>query len=93
MGSKETPARNWSFHLSQVNYISLVPLLWGRDNSIPFIGRFENLTILMKDLNFSDFTNPNVGPQGVIFCIINSGIVLRDQGLACACAWFKSPST
>ena len=31
---KEMPARNWSFHLSQVNCISQ----WKRENSIPFVG-------------------------------------------------------
>ena len=33
MGSKETLARNWSFHFSQVNYISLVIFVVDKDLS------------------------------------------------------------
>ena len=33
MGSKETLARNWSFHFSQVNYISLFIFVVDRDLS------------------------------------------------------------
>ena len=36
MESKDPPARNSSFHFSQVNCISLVSLLWRREYSIPF---------------------------------------------------------
>ena len=35
---KTKPARNWSFHFSQVNCTSLVPLLRRSDNSVPFMG-------------------------------------------------------
>ena len=33
MGSKETLARNWSFHFSQVNYISLFTFVVDKDLS------------------------------------------------------------
>ena len=33
MGSKETLARNWSFHFSQVNYISLFIFVVDKDLS------------------------------------------------------------
>ena len=49
MGSKETLARNWSFHFSQVNYISLFIFVVDRDLSRNSC--FTHATTVLSDAN------------------------------------------
>ena len=39
MAAEEAPAWNCSFHFSQINCNSLVPLLWRREYSSPFASK------------------------------------------------------
>ena len=55
----EIPAKNWSFHLSQVNCISLVSFLWKRENASFHRKKGLVLPVVFKMIIFSIWYAPS----------------------------------
>ena len=79
-GIKDTPAWNWSFHLSQVNCISLLSSLWRKD-SIRFVRAEAKFYLVSYWLLGSEQFLRSWAPVFLIFLRISSLLYMHFQFL------------